>query len=278
MADRAVAIYRNPRYSPQRHMSNDRLIMDAVVESLTNLGWNVEAADERQIEDGLVPPAPVYVNMCQGPVASQALREAMNGARSVNAPASVLNCHRHRLVGLMKDSGLPFPATELHDVQALVAPGASPLAATGARLWLKRGDVHAETPDDVVAVDEESLPAAAAQFLARGIGRVAIQAHVPGPVIKFYALADGSFFHWYFSEPGECVEVPNPDALRELAIDASRVAGLEVFGGDIVLEDGARPVLIDLNDWPSFAPVRQRAAAAIARYINSNARNGHDRD
>ncbi len=275
MAERAVAIYRNPRFSPQRHMSNDKLIMDAVVEAMTDLGWSVEAADERQIEEGLVPAAPVYVNMCQGPVASQALREAMNGSRSVNAPASVLNCHRHRLVELMKNSGLPFPATELHDVQALVKPGASPLAATGARLWLKRGDVHAETPDDVVAVDGESLPAAAAQFLARGIGRVAIQQHVQGPVIKFYALADGSFFHWYFSDPGECIDVPNPDALQELAIAASQVAGLEVFGGDLVLEDGARPVLIDLNDWPSFAPVRQRAAAAIARYINSNAKNGH---
>jgi hypothetical protein len=33
-------------------------------------------------------------------------------------------------------------------------------------------------------------------------------------------------------------------------------------------------VLIDLNDWPSFAPVRVAAAAAIAAYIDEKATNG----
>jgi hypothetical protein len=33
-------------------------------------------------------------------------------------------------------------------------------------------------------------------------------------------------------------------------------------------------VLIDLNDWPSFAPVRAAAAAAIAAYIDEKATNG----
>jgi len=33
-------------------------------------------------------------------------------------------------------------------------------------------------------------------------------------------------------------------------------------------------VLIDLNDWPSFAPVRAAAAAAIAAYIDEKAAIG----
>jgi hypothetical protein len=33
-------------------------------------------------------------------------------------------------------------------------------------------------------------------------------------------------------------------------------------------------VLIDLNDWPSFAPVRVAAAEAIAAYIDEKAATG----
>jgi len=277
VADRAVAIYRNPRFSPQRHLSNDRAIMDATVAALTDLGWTIEASDERQIEDGRVPPAALYVNMCQGPVASERLRAAINGARAVNPPASVLNCHRHRLVELMRGSDLPFPMTELHDTATLAREGATALATNGTRLWLKRGDVHAEKPEDVVATDATGLAAAAEQFRARGIGRVAVQTHIAGPVVKFYALADGSFFHWYFADPADCADV-DAEALKALAVRAAAVAGLEIFGGDLVVGADGRPVLIDLNDWPSFAPVRERAARAIARYIHTQARNGHHRD
>ena len=67
---------------------------------------------------------------------------------------------------------------------------------------MKRGDVHAETSADVVA-DEggrrsrtRSRPSRARAACAR----VALQAHVAGPIVKFYAVADGSFFCWY---PGQ---------------------------------------------------------------------------
>jgi hypothetical protein len=50
--------------------------------------------------------------------------------------------------------------------------------------------------------------------------------------------------------------------------------GLEVFGGDVAFPEPDAPVLIDLNDWPSFAPVRDAAAAAIAAYIDQKASNG----
>jgi hypothetical protein len=58
---------------------------------------------------------------------------------------------------------------------------------------------------------------------------------------------------------------------------AARAVGLEVFGGDVAFPQPDAPVLIDLNDWPSFAPVRVAAAAAIAGYIDDKASNGHDR-
>ena len=62
-------------------------------------------------------------------------------------------------------------------------------------------------------------------------------------------------------------------SLRSLVFAAARAVGLEVFGGDVAFPSPDAPVLIDLNDWPSFAPVRDTAAAAIAAYIDEKALN-----
>jgi hypothetical protein len=50
--------------------------------------------------------------------------------------------------------------------------------------------------------------------------------------------------------------------------------GLDVFGGDVAVPEPSRPVLIDLNDWPSFAPIRARAARAIADHIHARFQQG----
>jgi hypothetical protein len=43
--------------------------------------------------------------------------------------------------------------------------------------------------------------------------------------------------------------------------------GLEVYGGDCVVGPDGSVLLIDLNDWPSYAYFRAQAAAAIADYV-----------
>ena len=57
-------------------------------------------------------------------------------------------------------------------------------------------------------------------------------------------------------------------ALRRLAFAAARCVGLAIFGGDAVVPARTEPVLVDLNDWPSFAPVRDEAARHIADYLH----------
>ena len=39
----------------------------------------------------------------------------------------------------------------------------------------------------------------------------------------------------------------------------------------MALPEPDQPVLIDLNDWPSFAPFRAEAAVAIASFAHTNA-------
>ena len=57
--------------------------------------------------------------------------------------------------------------------------------------------------------------------------------------------------------------------LRTIARQAAGAVGLEVYGGDAILTEGNEPVLIDLNDWPSFSPCCRSAAVSIASYLDA---------
>src|SRR5712691_11302853 len=272
---RLVALYRSPTYSPEVHRRNDTAILDETVAELERRGWVVTRTGEGEVAAGRLPAADLYVNMCQGPDASERLLNLVpREALAVNPPESVLNCHRHRLVGHMAAAGVAFPRT-------LIVPTAEPAAllplvhqlnGDGRPVWVKRGDVHAETSADVVSAKEAGVTDAIAGFARRGVARVALQAHVGGPIVKFYALADGRFFSWYAAD-GAKIDI-SEQALRDLVFAAARAVGLEVFGGDVAFPQPDAPVLIDLNDWPSFAPVRAAAAEAIASYIDEKASNG----
>ena len=272
---RLVAISRSPAYSPLQHEANDSAILDATVRELEALGWSARRVTEHAVAAGSLPDADLYLNMCQGPAASQVLvaHEAM-GVRFFNRPSSVLACHRHRLVPALRGSGLAFPATVLlrTDEPLGAAERADLRLLGGGPLWLKRGGVHAERPEDVVVLDSVAeLPRGLAEFAARGIGLAAVQVHVPGPVVKFYAVADGTLFHAYLAHSGAPVTSADVDipALRALAFRAAGRLQLDIFGGDVIIDPDRRPVLIDLNDWPSFAPIRDWAARAIAGHVHA---------
>ncbi|MGH7523453.1 MAG: hypothetical protein ACREK8_04025 [Gemmatimonadales bacterium] len=257
-------MYRSATYSPGRHRSNDAAIMDATTAILLDRGWSVERLGEGDVEAGIVPTADLYLNMCQGAGASSRLLELeASGARMINAPSSVLGCHRHRLVPALAASGLRFPAT----VIARTADASrAALRLPAGDLWIKRGDVHAQEAADVVRSSRDQVASALDGFAARGIRQVALQTHIDGPVLKFYGVGNGSLFH-AFREDGRPVDGDTVDlrALRQLAFAAAKRIGLQVFGGDAVVASRTAPMLVDLNDWPSFAPIRDQAAAAIAR-------------
>jgi hypothetical protein len=129
------------------------------------------------------------------------------------------------------------------------------------------------------------LRAGLREFASRGITHAALQAHRFGDEIKFYGIAAGAFFHWFYPEGRSAADPgcggnteaarrngngrPPVDvgALRRLGENAAAAAGLEVFGGDVIVGPAGELTLIDLNDWPSFAPCRDRASVAIAGYL-----------
>jgi len=267
-----VALYRSPSYSPLQHRVNDTAILDATVGLLEGEGWHATKTSEREVEQGRLPAAELYLNMCQGSLAAEQLMPLeSDGVVVVNRPSSALNCHRYRLVRRLGDSTLSFPRTLILASSATLPPPAqlSALGRDHQKVWIKRGDVHAERPEDVVATTLDGLEETLRAFSARDIPWVALQEHVPGPVVKFYGVTDGRFFSWYGADAGFAGERPQVDEnrLKALAFEAAAILGLEVFGGDVAFPEPDRPVLIDINDWPSFAPFREAAARAIAAYI-----------
>lgn len=278
-AGHCVALHRKPAYSPLQHLANDAAILNAVAQALEARGWRLTRCSEAMLEQSPVPPADLYLNMCQGAAASERLVGLERAGRTlVNTPSSVLSCHRHQLVAALSGSGIPFPRTVV--VPTCLSPeGTRALADfVGAHqhVWVKRGDVHAETAEDVVLTRADQVFSVLARFAARGIVRVAVQDHVRGPVLKFYGVSDRRFFRFYDAKWGPAGPAPVVDEarLRAVAFEAAERLGLHIFGGDVVLTAPDQPVLIDLNDWPSFAPFRIEAAAAIADFVHGHAQRG----
>jgi hypothetical protein len=259
-----LGITRERVYSPGK-IDADRAILEAVAAGLrAEHRVRVVSADDPLPAVG--PDTTAFV-MCQGPGALRTLRDwQRSGVRVVNSPEAIENCHRSRM----------FPAFERHGI--LHPPGMlvatdQPAALAGwvdGGAWLKRGDVHATEPDDVVQVqDRAAARAALDRMQERGIESALVQRHVDGDVIKFYAVT-GLFFAC-FPSAGATIDLDaRVRAAMVTLVQRGAVAlGLEVFGGDCIRDRRGRLWLVDLNDWPSYAPCQAAAASAIATYLRT---------
>src|SRR5881296_4068230 len=106
-----------------QHRVNDTAVLDATVTALETKGWDAVKTSEREVEQGRLPVAELYLNMCQGSLAAEQLMPLeSDGAVVVNRPSSALNCHRHRLVKSLGAGTLAFPRTIIHSSAAPLPP------------------------------------------------------------------------------------------------------------------------------------------------------------
>lgn len=267
-----LGIYREAEYSPGRHLGNDALILRQVGDALERLGADVHLASLPEAR-ALRHEAAIVFSMTQGPSGLDELDEwTREGVLIVNDPAASRRTYRDRLSPLLGEDGVAFPRSVfVPTLGAVNLEGCRDLFERGAA-WLKRADVHATCEADVVRVEcWEDLEPALRTFGRRGLERAMLQEHREGDEVKFYGVAGGRLFWPYYPREHKGYAF-DERALRRMAERAARELDIAIYGGDAIVGPDGSLSLIDLNDWPSFAPCRGAAAYAIARYVIAKAR------
>lgn len=267
-------IYREVTHSPGRE-SDDEQILRLTAKHLEGLGLPVILRSPDDVPaDG---PRPGFVFfMCERVTLLERLGAwEREGIPHVNPVAGVLNTYRDRMIARFTAAGVDFVPSRL--VATAQAPD-----PVDVPVWVKRADVHNTQAGDVVRAETPGEVTAALRALAaRGIARAVLQPHVDGDLVKFYGVgthpttaAEPAWFRWFHHQHQRLAHHPFDAAhLARLARRAADALGLEVYGGDaIATADGV--VLLDVNAWPSFARVREEAAAQIAAHVARRVERG----
>jgi hypothetical protein len=260
---RVVGVYREAEFSPGK-IGADRAILDQVLTRLRHEGARTEATTAARFS--AAPPADVglVIAMCQGaPALSQLASMHEAGAITINSALAIRNCYRDLLTAGLMRAGVPIPEGALLGTSLPVDLKRLRALELTAPAYVKRGNLHALGPDDVLRVQGiEQLEQALIDFGRRGIDLVYVQQEITGKLVKFYGVCD-EFFSAIPAD-GEPLDDVAELGLERAARTAAAALGLEVWGGDAIVNADSCTIF-DFNDWPSFEPVRTAAATAIAR-------------
>ncbi|MGE5314004.1 MAG: hypothetical protein ACM3Q4_04840 [Acidobacteriota bacterium] len=261
---RLLGVRRKRDYSPN-HVTSDLQIITMTAERLRAMGAEVDMCEEG--ED--IPDAGRYdaiFSMAQGPEGNEKLLPySRAGALIINSPESVMNCYRTSMITLLFNNGIPFPKSRI--IATRSATERTFIEFNRGKVWIKRGDVHAIHKEDVIlAYSTSEKLDVMREFSERGIESAVIQEHIDGDTVKFYGIRESEFFHWYYVN-GVYHSPFDQSALYRLAQKSAQTLGLFVFGGDAIIAPNGGITIIDINDWPSFSPVREPASRNIASLL-----------
>lgn len=259
-----AGIRRQSLYSPN-HIGNDAIIFMKTVEHLTDLGVTVKIYEEQDLGTIEIKESFIF-SMAQGIEGTSKLLELeKQGKFIINSPRGSINSYRVNMVKILPESGIPFPKSLIVSIDEKDKIKFEDFNAS--KIWIKRGDVHAIHREDVTLVySEDERKNIFREFEKRGIKEIVLQEHLYGDVIKFYTIAGSGFFHWYYLN-GVNHTPFDKEKLVELAQSSAIALGLDIYGGDAVIAPDGSISIFDINDWPSFAPVRDEASEQIAKLI-----------
>ena len=254
-------------------MSNDAKILRLVGQALERTGAKVTLATLEEAR-GLWKKADLLFSMCQGPKAVAELAGwKKDGASILNDPEASRRTYRDYLCAAVREHDLDFPHSEflLTDIHAGELERYQSWFNGGSRGgWLKRSDVHATQAGDVVKLERwPDLNHALTAFRQRGLKQAVLQKHCEGDEVKFYAVKGGRLFWPYYPKDSEGYPFDEKE-LQAMAEHAAKALDISIYGGDAIISAEGKITLIDLNDWPSFAPCRGAAASAIAKYLKES--------
>ena len=279
MAEMKIAgVMRAGAYSPN-HIGNDAAIFNAVADRLRKRGYIVNIYSEEQFQTQDIEE-PIIINMCREQASIKKLQELEDAGRLViNSGYGITNCTRERMTRLLLGNGIPYPESLIVNTNEDVR---KELEESGFKTcWIKRGDFHAMHKEDVsYCRHADEAQEILHEYFYRGIKRAVINRHLPGDLLKFYAVAGQPFFYWFYpfdeghSKYGH--EAINGHSkgikfdenhLHDICQRAAEIMDVKIYGGDCIVDPDGTIRIIDFNDWPSFAPCRDEAAPYIAKCV-----------
>lgn len=277
---KVLGIKRRGHFSPN-HVGNDAAIFDAVSQELILKGGHLEICDEEAFMEKEVVDQEMIITMGRTKSLVKHLQSLEDQGKIVlNSGYGIENCFRKNMTLKLLAEGVPYPKSVVVDTTADISDVVSTFAGPG--VWIKRGDFHAIHKEDVTfATSVEEAQCILSEYALRGITEAVLSEHLVGDLLKFYAVRGTGFFHWFYpyehnhhkyanyeSINGATLHYPfNIEDLKRGADRAASVLGVHIYGGDAIVSSDGTFHIIDLNDWPSFAPCRKEASRAIAHFL-----------
>jgi protein-tyrosine-phosphatase len=275
MTRRVLGIYREAEHSPGMAAA-DKAILDAVLERLAEMGFSVVKLAPARVGEVEPRAFDLVLAMCKNHHTLQQLAVfEREGVPVVNSTLAIRNCCRDLVDAGLSRQGVPIPRGKL--VRTVAATDWHQVAELGLErgVFVKPADPEALASYAVTKVQEiTALRQVLSTLAEKGVRQAYVQQAVQGTEVKFYGVARGLYFA---TVPDLSEAAPTQGrALAIAAAQAAQILGLEVWGGDAVIA-GAGFWIIDFNAWPSFAPVREAAARAIARRCAALVEHGKHR-
>lgn len=278
-----AGIKRSLQFSPN-HTGNDGAIFKLASEELIKLGCTVNEYTENEfLHMGEVKEDNIFT-MARSKQAVNLLQQLeTDGKFVINSGFGIEQSYRTNMTRGIIEQNIPYPQS---CIVPTLAPADDAFAELGGNnFWIKRGDFHAIHKEDVTFVrNKDEGNEMLQEYAIRDITEAVISKHLYGDLVKFYGVRGTSFFYWFYpydlnhgkfgneSQNG-AASYHSFDAmlLRSYSEKAAEALNVFIYGGDAIVAPDGSMHIIDLNDWPSFAPCRNEAAVHIAQCIYQNA-------
>lgn len=233
----------------------DIAIANKVADNLTLLGFDVSMETVDTFNEDMLNGCSAVFSMARSDKILSILEKSK--LPIINDPAAIRKVlHRQTLYRELIKNEIPIPETK--EIKINDASFEYPSV-------IKNPEAHGQDKHIVKALNEDEFIAGIEHFKDMGLTSVLIQKFIGGRWIKFYGVRDKIYL---YDSPETSAE-----KLKKIAINAAKVVNLDVYGGDIIQGLDNNFYLIDLNDWPTFNPVKEEAASEIAKIIKSKIKN-----
>ncbi|WP_221393221.1 hypothetical protein [Dyadobacter sp. NIV53] len=275
-----LGVHRNKQFSPN-HIGNDDAIFSLTAQALEKTGCNISICSEDEfLKMEKVSQRFIFTMARQKEVVKKMQDLEKSGTVIVNSAFGIENCFRTNMTNGLVDNQIPYPKSFVVPTSYSGDEVFEQLPGKG--FWIKRGDFHAIHKEDVTfAYTKKEAKEILREYSLRDIPDAVISEHLVGDLVKFYGVYGTDFFFWFYPydlnhHKYSAYEEINGKSLyhsfeennlKTLANASAEVLGVDIYGGDAIVGKDGSFHIIDLNDWPSFAPCRDDAAVFIAKRI-----------